>query len=164
MGTLSMREILPDRRHSWTQHVHIGGQSVYLCVGEYPDGRPGEIFVDMSRQGTLLRGVMGSLARMVSIALQCGSGVEVIIHALRGLDYQPAGVVEGSLAVVECSSVTDWIASELEAHYLRPRGDSGTVGAVTTEFVQEAPETVVDLVLPRGRVAGYVADSWRSGI
>ena len=113
-----MRERLPDRRHSWTQRVRIGGQSVYLCVGEYADGRPGEIFVDVSRQGTFLRGVMGSLARMVSIALQCGAGVDIIINALRGIDYPPNGLVEGSEVVTETKSVTDWIASELEACYM----------------------------------------------
>ena len=120
MGTLKMREMLPERRRSWTQAVRIADQRVYLCVGEYADGRPGEIFVDVSKQGTFLRGVMGSLARMVSIALQCGSGVEVVVHALRGLDYPPAGPVTGSDAVKDCLSVTDWIASELEARYMTP--------------------------------------------
>ena len=120
MGTLTrfiMRDPLPDRRRSWTQRVCIEGQTIYLCVGEYDDGRPGEIFLDASKQGTFLRGVLGSLARMVSIALQCGAEIGVIIHALRGLDYPPAGPVEGSADVKECLSVTDWIASELEARY-----------------------------------------------
>ena len=113
-----MRESLPDRRRSWTQTVRIGGQRVYLCVGEYDDGRPGEIFVDVSKTGTFLRGVMGTLARMASMALQCGAGVETIVHSLRGLDYPPHGPVEGSDAVTECLSVTDWIAAELAARYM----------------------------------------------
>lgn len=133
MGTLLMREPLPDRRHNWTQRVRIDGQSIYLCVGEYADGRPGEIFVDVSREGTFLRGVMGSLARMVSIALQCGAGVDVIIHALRGLDYPPAGAVEGSDTVTECYSVTDWIAQELEARYMRPEPEPVAIERVAGE-------------------------------
>ena len=131
MGTLLMRERLPDRRHNWTQRVRIDGHSIYLCVGEYDDGRPGELFVDVSREGTFLRGVMGSLARMASIALQCGSGIEAVIHALRGLDYPPSGAVEGSDAVIQCDSVTDWIAQELEARYVRPSP------AVTTAPVEK---------------------------
>ena len=120
-----MREPLPDRRRSWTQRVRIGGQTVYLNVGEYADGRPGEIFVDVSRQGTFLRGVMGSLARMISLALQNGSGVDAIVKSLRGLDYPPDGPVEGSPNVTNCVSVTDWIASELEARYLREANGEG---------------------------------------
>lgn len=112
------REALPARRRNWTQRVRIAGQTVYLCVGEYADGRPGELFVDVAKQGTFLRGVMGALARSLSISLQCGAGVETIIYSLRGLDYPPAGKVEGSSHVQECSSVTDWIASELEARYI----------------------------------------------
>lgn len=118
MGMLPMREVLPDRRRSWTQHVHIGGQSLYLTVGEYSDGRPGEIWVDVAKAGTFLRGVMGTLARSASIALQCGAGVETIIHMLREHDYPPNGPVIGSPNVTDCFSVPDWIASELEAHYL----------------------------------------------
>lgn len=121
MRMLAMREPLPARRRSWTQRVRIGEHTVYMCVGEYEDGRPGEIFVDVSKQGTFLRGVMGSLARMVSIALQCGAGVDIIIHALRGADYPPNGLVEWSDSVTECSSVTDWMASELEAYYKKPK-------------------------------------------
>lgn len=129
MSTLLMREVLPERRRSWTQSVRIEGQRVYLCVGEYEDGRPGEIFVDVAKQGTFLRGVMETLARTVSLALQCGAGIEVVVHSLKGLTYPPSGVVQGSTCVTDCLSVTDWIASELEAHYMQrepwDRGEDG---------------------------------------
>lgn len=137
--SLMSRKCLPARRRSWTQHVRIGGQSIYLCVGEYPDGSPGEVFIDVSRQGTLLRGVMGSLARMISISLQCGSGVDLIIKALRGLAYPPDGPVLGSSAVSECSSVTDWIAQELEARYLCPPPESTAIDACAAGDVYTPP-------------------------
>lgn len=117
MGSLLMRRPLPDRRRNWTQRVTIGGQQLYLTVGEYPEGTPGEIFVDAAKQGTFLRGIMGALARMVSIALQCGSGVDVVVHALKGMTYPPNGVVKGTPVIQEVTSVTDWIAAELEARY-----------------------------------------------
>lgn len=117
MDTLLMREPLPARRRCWTQKVRIGGQTVYLAVGEYPDGRPGEIFIDVAKQGTFLRGLTASLARTASIALQCGADIKLIIHSLRGSNYPPDGPVQGSSVVAECNSVTDWIAKELAAHY-----------------------------------------------
>jgi ribonucleoside-diphosphate reductase alpha chain len=119
MELMMSRMPLPDRRLSWTQRAAIGGQTVYLTVGEYPGGRPGEIFVDVSKQGTFLRGVMGALARMASMALQCGAGVDLIVHSLRGLDFPPNGPVEGSSFVWEASSVADWISQELEHKYMR---------------------------------------------
>lgn len=169
-----MREPLPARRRNWTQHAHIGGQSVYLTVGEYPDGRPGEIFLDISRQGTLLRGIMGTLARSVSIALQFGASVETVAAMLRGIDYPPNGPVSGSDAVQECISLTDWVARELEARYIRPR-KSEPISEEEEEWVPEdnwpglvagSAETVVDQPAPRPkeRMAGRPSEGWRSGV
>ena len=169
LGSLSMRETLPPRRRSWTQHVHIGGQSCYITVGEYDDGRPGEIFVDISKQGTFLRGVMGTLARTISLALQCGADVDMIIHSLRGLDYEPAGPVTGSPNVTECFSVTDWIAQELAATYGVPLEDAPP--AIDERFLsasdededggEEEPQK--EFALVKEKVAGYISEDWRSG-
>jgi ribonucleoside-diphosphate reductase alpha chain len=156
MGALIMRELLPDRRRNWTKRVRIEGQTIYLCVGEYPDGRPGEIFVDVAKQGTFLRGVMGSLARSLSIALQCGSGIEMVIHSLRGTDYPPSGIVEGSVAVKSCVSVMDWVASELEARYLLPQN--------SLEEYTVPPEITAPSEVRQERSAGYIPESWRSGV
>lgn len=119
MGSLTMRELLPDRRNSWTQKVRIGDQTVYLTVGEYADGRPGEIFIDVSKSGTFVRGMLSTLARTVSIALQCGANLDMVVYMLREHNFPPNGPVQGSRDVKECLSVTDWIASELEAYYLK---------------------------------------------
>jgi ribonucleoside-diphosphate reductase alpha chain len=130
------RECLPTRRSSWTQKARVGGQTVYLCVGEFADGRPGEIFLDMHKQGTFARGVLGALARVASVALQCGTPLAELVKALEGLCFPPEGAVEGSPAAREAASVADWVASELRAAYLTP-----------------APE----------KVAGHVSEAWRSG-
>jgi ribonucleoside-diphosphate reductase alpha chain len=147
-----MRQAMPERRHSWTQKVRIDGQAVYMTVGEYADGRPGEIFIDVSKQGTFLRGVMEALARTVSIALQCGADVSVIVHALKGLDYPPNGRVEGSSAVDTCSSVTDWVASELKSVYMDPLEEI---------LLQEEAGVVEEK--PR-KVCGHIPEPWRSGV
>ncbi len=116
MGSMA-REKLPDRRKCWTQKVRIEGQTYYLSCGEYSDGRLGEVFVDAQKNGTFTRGVLGALARLVSIALQSGSAVEDVASVLRHLNFPPQGTVEGSAVVTWADSVPDWIAQEMLARY-----------------------------------------------
>ena len=111
---------MPDRRRSWCQKVKMEGQTFYLTVGEREDGQPGEVFIDAAKQGTFTRGVFDALARVVSVALQCGTPLTEICHALRGLNFPPQGCVNGTNLEGEVSSVVDWIARELEASYLKP--------------------------------------------
>jgi len=115
-----MREKLPDRRHSWLQKVRIGGQTFHMNFGEYADGRLGEVFLDAAKEGTFIRGMLGSLARMVSVALQSGASPADVVHALRGLNFPPCGLVEmedGESAIKECSSVPDFLARLIEEVY-----------------------------------------------
>ena len=114
------RELLPSRRHSWTQRAKIGGHKFYLCVGEYEDGRPGEIFITADRYGTFSRGTLDTLARSVSMSLQNGVALTDVTKMLRGLPFPPDGpvVAEGS-GVTSCVSVADWIGQELEAVYCK---------------------------------------------
>lgn len=112
------RKRLPDRRRSWTQKVKIEGQSFYLTCGEYEDGTLGEIWIDCGKEGTFIRGLLGALARTASIALQCGSSVQDVAYSMRHLCFPPQGHVEGSSSVQNCSSVTDWVAQEIEAAYV----------------------------------------------
>ena len=145
-----MREILPDRRRSWTQEVVIEGHHVQVGFGEYEDGRLGEVFIDISQEGTFLRGVLGTLARTVSISLQHGASVEMIAHALRGIDYPPCGQVFGSPNVTECDSITDYVAREILANY----------------GIKE--ENIVKQSVGEGdpipeKAAGYISEPWRSG-
>ena len=128
-----MREPLPNRRAIWTQEVRLGGQKLFLSVGEYDDGRPGEVWLVAAKQGEFLRGILDSLSRVVSIALQCGTPVEDVVAALAGVNYPPNGDVVGERTPVKSAcSVPDWVAQELAAVYL------GAVGAAavtsTTEY------------------------------
>lgn len=118
MRIYTMRRPLPDRRRSWTQKVRIEGQTCYLTVGMYEDGSPGEIFVDVAKAGSFVQGVLGTIARSVSIALQCGAELNTVLHMLRGHDYSPKGTVVGETTVSHCTSVMDWVASELEAAFI----------------------------------------------
>ena len=128
---------MPDRRRSWCQKIKVEGQTLYLTVGEREDGQPGEVFIDAAKQGTFTRGVLDALARMTSVALQCGSPLIEVCRALRGLNFPPQGKAEGSALVSEVSSVADWIARELEGAYLKPEAD---------------------------KAAGIESEPWRSGV
>src|SRR4051794_14313900 len=112
---LATREPLPDRRRQVTTKAVVGGQTLYLCIGHYADGRPGEIFIDVSRAGSALRGVMGTLARLASMALQHRLPLATVVAALRGQRFEPSGAVTGSPEVTEADSLVDFIAKQLEA-------------------------------------------------
>ncbi len=122
-----MREKLPDRRPCWTQSVKIDGQRFYLTVGEYEDGRPGELFIEANKMGTFARGALDSLARTASNLLQHGAPVGEVVHTLRELNFPPSGDVVGSPLVSRATSVSDWIAQELEAAYPAPPAPDAVV-------------------------------------
>ncbi len=153
---LSMREPLPDRRRSWTQEVVIGGQDFCLTVGEYKDGRPGEVWIEANKEGTFTRGVLSILSRSISISLQCGADLEAICHSLNGIDYPPDGEVfpvNGcTTQVKECYSVTNWVSQELEFAYIIGK-DTPKVEVSATAQGDPIPE----------KVAGYISEPWRSG-
>jgi ribonucleoside-diphosphate reductase alpha chain len=119
MGTT--REKLPDRRRRDCVHATIEGQTFYLEFGEYPDGRLGEVWLTAAKKGTFTRGILDALARVVSVALQCGLPVKELCKALRGLNFPPRGEVHSdSRAVVSCTSLADWIGREVALRYLCP--------------------------------------------
>ena len=118
------REKMSDRRASWTQRVELEGQKFYATFGEYADGRLGEVFVVVGTgiEGTFARGVLDGLARMTSLAIQCGCPLADVVKALRGINFPPNGKVVGSGSLVkDCTSVVDWLAQEMEAAYLGSR-------------------------------------------
>ncbi len=113
-----MRKMLPARRHSFTQKAKIGGQTIHLTVGEYPDGKPGEVFIDASKQGTLVRAMLNTIAIYLSIGLQHGIPLHLYLDAIRNLDFPPQGPVQNS-EVTEAKSILDYVAKELERTYPR---------------------------------------------
>lgn len=135
-----------ERRANFTQKVRIENTPFYLCMGEYADGRLGEIFIDAHKQGTFTRGVLDALARMTSLALQCGAPVEEVVKSLKDLNFPPQGVVSGSTEVKSATSIADWIAREIEAVYLKQKP------------IMSSGEPLSE------KSAGYVSDAWRSGV
>lgn len=111
------RKLLPTRRHSWTQKVRVGGQSVFLTMGEYEDGSLGEIFLSVSRRGTALRALFETIAILFSQALQYGCPLETLLDNF-SIDFPPSGIVEGCEDISEAESVLDFVGKLLRRIYL----------------------------------------------
>ena len=90
------RERLPHRRKGYTQKAVVGGHKVYLRSGEYEDGRLGEIFIDMHKEGAAFRSLMNNFAIAISIGLQYGVPLEEFVDAFTFTRFEPAGVVTGN--------------------------------------------------------------------
>ena len=87
---------LPQRRKGYTQKAFVGGHKVYLRTGEYEDGRPGEIFIDMHKEGAAFRTLMNNFAISISIGLQYGVPLEEFVDAFTFTRFEPAGMVQGN--------------------------------------------------------------------
>lgn len=121
------REELPARRLSRTQKVKIGGSSsIYLNMGEHPDGRLGEIFINMSKVGTFQQGMLNAFGIVFSVALQHGVPLEELVHSLKYSAFEPAGVVTGDDEIGAALSVVDWVVKRLEKEYLNGSNSTNT--------------------------------------
>ena len=115
---LRERERLPHRRKGYTQKAIVGGHKVYLRTGEYEDGRAGEIFIDMHKEGAAFRSLMNNFAIAISIGLQYGVPLEEFVDAFTFTRFEPAGLVIGNDSIKNATSVLDYIFRELAVSYL----------------------------------------------
>jgi ribonucleoside-diphosphate reductase alpha chain len=114
----SARRRLPSKRHGITQEAKVGGNKVFLRTGEYEDGTIGEIFIDMHKEGAALRSVMNCFAMLVSIALQYGVPLEVLVEQFVFTRFEPQGPVQGHDRVKFATSVIDYVFRALGVEYL----------------------------------------------
>jgi len=112
------RTKLPDRRKGYTQKAIVGGHKVYLRTGEYEDGRLGEIFIDMHKEGAAFRSLMNNFAIAISLGLQYGVPLEEYVEAFTFTRFEPSGMVEGNDTIKMASSILDYIFREVAISYL----------------------------------------------
>ncbi|OAN42932.1 ribonucleotide-diphosphate reductase subunit alpha [Paramagnetospirillum marisnigri] len=112
------RAKLPDRRKGYTQKAIVGGHKVYLRTGEYEDGKLGEIFIDMHKEGAAFRAMMNNFAIAISVGLQYGVPLEEFVEAFTFTRFEPSGMVEGNETIKMSSSILDYIFRELAISYL----------------------------------------------
>jgi len=147
------REKLPQRRKGYTQKATVGGHKVYLRTGEYENGRLGEVFIDMHKEGAAFRSLMNNFAIAVSIGLQYGVPLEEFVEAFTFTRFEPQGIVSGNDAIKMSTSILDYTFRELAISYL-DRHDLGHVDRedleVSTTGTGEAQSELVNKVTSRG--------------
>jgi ribonucleoside-diphosphate reductase alpha chain len=147
------REKLPERRKGYTQKAMVGGHKVYLRTGEYEDGKIGEIFIDMHKEGAGFRAMMNNFAIAVSVGLQYGVPLEEFVDAFTFTRFDPAGMVQGNDSIKSATSILDYIFRELAVSYLdrtdlahvQPEGESfDTLGRGAEEGVSNVQQATED--------------------
>jgi ribonucleoside-diphosphate reductase alpha chain len=114
----SERRKMPDRRKGYIQKAMIGDHKVYLHIGEYDDGRVGEIFIDTNKEGELVRSLMNNFAIAISLGLQYGVPLEEYVDAFINTKFEPSGKVKGNDRILSASSILDYLFRELAISYL----------------------------------------------
>jgi ribonucleoside-diphosphate reductase alpha chain len=112
------RRRLPKRRKGLTQEATIGGHKLYLRTGEYADGKLGEIFIDMHKQGATMSAMLDSFAKLLSIAIQYGVPLEVLVEKFIHTKFEPRGIVHGDESIRLATSLLDYVFRSLGIEYL----------------------------------------------
>ena len=165
------RERMPDRRKGYTQKAIVGGHKVYVHTGEYGDGRLGEIFIDMHKEGAAFRAMMNNFAIAISIGLQYGVPLDEFVEAFTFTRFEPAGLVMGNDHIKNATSILDYVFRELAISYLdrtdlahvTPDAGATSIGQGVSEDNQvkdrSAPAPVpADNFVSRGMTRGRVKD------
>lgn len=114
------RESLPAKRKCVTRTVKVGNQTVHFTIGFYDDGRPGELWIDVSKTGTHLRAWSGATAKLISLMLQYGIPLHEIVGALEGHCTEPFGAVPVKFHefIAESVGVLDTIVRSMAGEFL----------------------------------------------
>ncbi len=154
------RRHLPDERRSVTHKFRVGEQEGYVTVGLYEEGLPGEIFVNISKEGSTIRGLMDSVAVLTSVALQYGVPLESLVTKFRNVHFEPSGMTSNP-RIPTATSLVDYIFRWLEQRFIAPepaeapakksarkRGAKGDAAAEASAATPPAPAAP-----PTGRAA-----------
>ncbi len=113
---IASRQSLPVTRESITHKFSVGNHEGYLTIGLYPDGRPGEIFIKMSKEGSTMSGMCQAFCRAFSLAIQHGLSLQDAVSRFRGMRFEPMGMTSNP-EIPEAASIVDYVARYLELHY-----------------------------------------------
>ncbi|MAK12630.1 MAG: ribonucleotide reductase [Candidatus Pelagibacter sp.] len=159
----NFRKRMPDRRKAYIQKATIGANKVYLHIGEYEDGKIGEIFIDTNKEGELVKSMMNNFAIAISLGLQYGVPLEEYVDAFIDTKFEPSGKVNGNDRILSATSVLDYIFRELAISYLGREDLAHTPSikrAETTEI--SSPEEVKFLdVLKNVTSKGFVRNQYK---
>ena len=137
---------MPNRRKGYIQKVQIGNHKVYLHTGEYKDGKIGEIFIDTSKEGELVKALMNNFAIAISLGLQYGVPLDEFVNAYVDTKFEPSGKVYGNDRILSATSILDYIFRELAISYLNREDLAHTpsIGSSETSEENASEENVED--------------------
>jgi len=113
---VATRQSLPETRSSITHKFAVGGHEGYLTVGLHPDGRPGELFIKMSKEGSTMSGMVQAFCRAFSLALQFGLTLDEAVKRFKGMRFEPMGPTNNP-QIPEALSIVDYVARFLELNF-----------------------------------------------
>lgn len=113
---VAQRHALPVTRESITHKFQIMGHEGYLTIGLFDNGRPGEIFIKMSKEGSTLSGLVQGFCRAFSLALQYGLPLQEAVARFKGMRFEPMGATSNP-DIPEALSIIDYVARYLELHF-----------------------------------------------
>ncbi len=134
---------MPDRRKGYIQKASIGNHKVYLHTGEYEDGKIGEIFIDTSKEGELVKALMNNFAIAISLGLQYGVPLDEFVNAYVDTKFEPSGKVVGNDRILSASSILDYIFRELAISYLN-REDLAHTPSIGSKDINQKDEEDFD--------------------
>jgi len=137
---MSKRFGMPDRRKGYIQKASIGDHKFYLHTGEYEDGKIGEIFIDTSKEGELVKALMNNFAIAISLGLQYGVPLDEFVNAYVDTKFEPSGKVTGNDRILSASSILDYIFRELAISYLNREDLAHTPSISNKDIVHDESE------------------------
>ena len=156
---------MPYRRKGYIQKVTVGDHKIYLHTGEYDDGRVGEIFIDMNKEGELVKALMNNFAIAVSLGLQYGVPLDEFVDAFIETKFEPSGEIKGNDRILSASSILDYIFRELAISYLgredlahTPSVSKTTNDRITTDDEEDTFLKLVKDITSKGFVRSNYKD------
>ncbi|MGQ9560708.1 MAG: vitamin B12-dependent ribonucleotide reductase [Candidatus Oleimicrobiaceae bacterium] len=154
------RRRLPSERRALTHKFNIAGHEGYLTVGLYDDGTPGEIFIVMAKEGSVVSGLMDSFATAISLALQYGVPLKVLVNKFSHTRFEPWGYTDNP-DIPFAKSIMDYIFRYLALKFLPPheQADASGNGQGLQEFAPRSPIAAVPLAQQEGESLGWQSDA-----
>jgi ribonucleoside-diphosphate reductase alpha chain len=158
----AVRERLPRKRNSKTFSFRVADCEGYVTVGEYEDGRPGEVFIKVSKQGSTLAGIMDAFSIAISLGLQHGVPLATFVTKYANMKFEPAGITDDPELRI-ASSLADYIFRRLALDYLTltERTELGILS--TLERSQPTLPGVEEMSTPSVGLVGYALDAGANG-
>lgn len=150
----TVRRELPRRRRGRTYEFKLADLKGYFTVGEFDDGTPGELFINVSKQGSTLSGLMDSFAISISHGLQYGVPLKSYVKTLMSSSFAPSGITDDP-DIRTASSITDYIMRRLALDYLS-FDDRLELGLAS---IEDMPETQQSLLTDDQSEAGHLVDT-----